>query len=102
MNSKPAWKAQGKSDADEIMLSAVSSLKAQLLPRISIGNCCSNFHAMLNDFLSEDCGAASSNEFLCLQEYEDPRLKVCCGWHHECKRRKQAYFANLTSNKVEQ
>lgn len=78
------------SDADSIMLSAISSLKAQLLPRMSIGNCCSNFHTLLNDFLSEGCGAASSNIFLCLQEYEDPRLRVCCGWHKKCMAEKIA------------
>jgi hypothetical protein len=66
------------------MLSAISSLKAQLLPRITIGNCCSNFHTLLNDFLSEGCGAASDNTFLCLQENEDPILRVCCGWHKKC------------------
>lgn len=77
------------SDADSIMLSAMSSLKAQLLPRITIGNCCSNFHTLLNDFLSEGCGAASDNKFLCLQEYEDPRLRVCCGWHKKCIADKQ-------------
>ena len=77
------------SDADSIMLSAMSSLKAQLLPRITIGNCCSNFHTMLNDFLSEGCGAASDNKFLCLQEFEDPRLRVCCGWHKKCIQEKK-------------
>jgi hypothetical protein len=71
------------------MLSAMSSLKAQLLPRITIGNCCSNFHALLNDFLSEGCGAASDNTFLCLQEYEVPELRVCCGWHRQCIAEKQ-------------
>jgi hypothetical protein len=77
------------------MLSAMSSLKAQLLPRITIGNCCSNFHALLNDFLSEGCGAASENRFLCLQEYEDPALRVCCGWHKQCIAAKQKLL-NMT------
>lgn len=88
------WSSKGESDADEVMLSAVSSLKAQLLPRVSIGNCCSNFHVMLNDFLSEGCGAASDNTFMCLQEYDDPLLHVCCGWHHECMEKKKALLLN--------
>ena len=78
------------------MLSAMSSLKAQLLPRVTIGNCCSNFHIMLNDFLSEGCGAASDNTFLCLQEYDDPLLRVCCGWHNDCKAKKKQFLVNLT------
>jgi len=86
-----------ESDPDANMLSSMSSLKAQLLPRISIGNCCSNFHAMLNDFLLEGCGAASDNTFVCLQEYDDPLHRVCCGWHKECKARRDAYKAELQS-----
>jgi hypothetical protein len=76
-------------DADEMMLSSMSSLKMQLVPRVSVGNCCSNFHVLLNDFLIEGCGAASDNTFLCLQEYHDPLLKVCCGWHTDCMAQKK-------------
>jgi hypothetical protein len=77
------------------MLSAVSSLMLQLYPRISIGNCCSNFHTLLNDFLSDGCGAASDNTFVCLQEYKDPRLRVCCGWFKDCKAGRQAEIKKL-------
>jgi hypothetical protein len=81
---------EDRMDADEVMLSAISSLQAQLVPRATVGNCCSNFHALLNDFLMEGCGAASENTYLCLQEYEeDPALRVCCGWHHDCKEAKR-------------
>jgi len=82
--------------ADDAMISSLSSFKTQLLPRMSIGNCCSNFHTMLNDFLMEGCGAAPDNTFYCLQEYEDnPLLQVCCGWHHDCKERKKELRAEL-------
>jgi hypothetical protein len=83
--------------ADESMLSAVTSLKFQLLPRVSLGNCCSNFHVLLNDFLVEGLGAASENSFKCLQEFKDPRLKICCGWHHECKKKRAAQLAVLAN-----
>jgi hypothetical protein len=83
--------------ADDAMLSSMSSFKSQLMPRLSIGNCCSNFHALLNDFLMEGCGAASDNSFFCLQEYEDPLLRVCCGWHHDCKAKKKEYIENLNA-----
>lgn len=83
--------------ASDAMLSSMSSFKAQLMPRVSVGNCCSNFHALLNDFLMEGCGAASENTFLCLQEYEDPLLRVCCGWHHDCKKEKEAYITKLNA-----
>jgi hypothetical protein len=83
--------------ADESMLSAVTSLKFQLLPRVSLGNCCSNFHVLLNDFLVEGLGAASENTFKCLQEFEDPRLKICCGWHHKCKRVRAEALAVLAN-----
>jgi hypothetical protein len=80
------------------MTAALSSLKAQLLPRVSIGNCCSNFHVLLNDFLSEGCGAASQNTFHCIQESEDPLLVVCCGWHKDCQMRKQQLRLELFGN----
>lgn len=44
--------------ADESMLSAVTSLKFQLLPAVSLGDCCSNFHVLLKYFLMEGLGAA--------------------------------------------
>jgi hypothetical protein len=83
--------------ADESMLSAVTSLKFQLLPRVSLGNCCSNFHVLLGDFLMEGLGAASDNTFKCLQEFEDPRLKVCCGWHKQCKKDRAQALAVLAN-----
>lgn len=87
-------------DADTIMISALSSLKAQLLPRLSIGNCCSNFHILLNDFLFEGCGAASFNTFHCIQETEDPLLKVCCGWHRDCQERKKELLLQMNATNI--
>ena len=46
---------------------------------------------MLHDLLLEGCGAASDNTFLCLQENENPLLRVCCGWEKQCIARKEAY-----------
>lgn len=83
--------------ADDAMLSAVSSFQLQLLARTSVGNCCSHFHHLLNDFLMEGCGAAHANQFMCLQESDDPLLHVCCAWHKECKRAKA--LQKLSPNK---
>jgi hypothetical protein len=84
--------------ADDAMLDAMSSLKLQLLPRISMGNCCSNFHILIADFLMEGCGVASDNTFKCLQENEDPRFIVCCQWHKNCPAERQELLdsRNLT------
>lgn len=65
---------------DEIMLSAMSSLKAQLMAKFTVGNCCSNFHLLLFDFLQDGCGAAKDNIGQCLQDNEDPEFRVCCMW----------------------
>jgi hypothetical protein len=83
--------------ADDSMLSAVTSLKFQLLPRVTLGNCCSNFHVLLNDFLVEGLGAARENSFKCFQEFDDPRLKICCGWHKKCKKEKAEALAALAN-----
>jgi hypothetical protein len=88
--------------ADDAMLSSLSSFKAQMLPRVSIGNCCSNFHVLLNDFLMEGGGAARDNTFVCLQESEDLALRVCCGWHHDCKVGKKKYLEELQLAKTTQ
>ena len=108
LSSLPVWQNRGMgmaADPDANMLSSMSSLKAQLLPRLSIGNCCSNFHTLLSDFLVEGCGAASDNAFTCLQEYDgDPLLRVCCSWHKECRTNKKAkhaaWLVNSTTLKV--
>jgi len=56
---------------------------------------------MLNDFLAEGCGAARENFFMCLQEYDhDPLLRVCCGWHKECRAKKELYREQILANKT--
>jgi hypothetical protein len=69
---------KGTYDADTIMMSVLSTIKAQLYPRVTLGNCCSSFHQMVNDFLMEGCGAATRNTFRCLQDSDDPLLVPCC------------------------
>jgi hypothetical protein len=85
----------GKSSfsADEAMLSAMSSIRHQLLARVTVGNCCSNFHVLLADLLASGCGAARRNTFHCLQEHPDPRYRVCCGWFRNCKEDKRREIA---------
>jgi hypothetical protein len=75
--------------ADEALLSAVSSLQYQLSARVTIGNCCSNFHVLLADLLAAGCGAAANHTFHCLQEHDDPHYRVCCGWFRNCKEEKR-------------
>jgi hypothetical protein len=67
-------------DMDEVMLSGISSLKAQLHARYLIGNCCSNFHNVLMDFLRGGCGAAKEQVARCMQDHEDPNFRLCCQW----------------------
>jgi hypothetical protein len=66
--------------ADDVMLSVMSSLKLQLMTRVTLGNCCSNFHVMLKDLLFEGCGSTTTNTFQCLQDHANPRYRVCCAW----------------------
>jgi hypothetical protein len=75
--------------ADEAMLSAMSTLQFQLLPKVTAANCCSNFHVLLADLLAAGCGAASEHALHCLQEHFDPHYQVCCGWFPRCKEKKQ-------------
>jgi hypothetical protein len=76
--------------ADKAMLSALSSLKAQLGTSVTVGNCCSNFHLLLSDLMSEGCGARRDSKFQCLQDHDDPEFRICCGWDKstECRARR--------------
>lgn len=77
--------------ADQAMLSAIASLKLQLLTRTTIGNCCSNFHLLLKDLLDLGCGATVENTFQCLQDHENLAYRVCCAWDKSavCQARRQ-------------
>jgi hypothetical protein len=76
---------------EDIMLSMVSSIQIQLSAGYSIGNCCSNFHLLLFDFLRDGCGAATNSWNQCLQENENPDFQVCCAWTSSevCKAKQQ-------------
>lgn len=52
---------------------------------------------MMSDFLTEGLGAASENSLKCLQEFEDPELKICCGWWSECKAERALALAALAN-----
>ena len=76
--------------ADDIMLSTMTSLNMQLMAAHTVGNCCSNFHKLMIEFLSHGCGAAPRNKFDCLQDNENPEFRLCCQWsrNKECKVRR--------------
>ena len=76
-------------DADEIMMSVLSTVKAQLFTQVTVANCCSGLHQILNDFLSEGCGAVAENTYQCLQDTDDPLLVPCCGYNDECVKKKK-------------
>lgn len=75
--------------ADDVMLSTMTSLKMQLMTESTVGNCCSNFHKVMLEFLQNGCGAAKRNHFECLQDNENPEFRVCCEWSTspECKQK---------------
>jgi len=83
---------------DEVMLSAVSTLKFQLLPAVTVGNCCSNFHILLLQLLAAGCGAAYKNHFHCMQDNEDPSLRMCCLWKKDCVEKKKLAIEEYHNN----
>lgn len=90
--------ADASVNPDASLLSAVTSLRFQLLARVTLGNCCSNFHTLLGDLLGAGCGAASTNEFHCFQEMNDPSLRICCGWFKDCQEKKLRAMADRQMN----
>lgn len=83
--------------ADDIMLSTMTSLNMQLMAAYTVGNCCSNFHKLMLEFLSRGCGAAPRNKFECLQENKNPEFRLCCQWssNQECKD-KRSFLASVS------
>jgi len=81
---------------DEVMLSAVSSLKFQLLPSATVGNCCSNFHILLHQLFRAGCGATPTHHFHCMQDNADPALRMCCVWQKDCIEKKKLEMAALS------
>lgn len=81
------------STADEMMLSALSSLRAQLQTEVTLGNCCSNFHLLLKDLIDQGCGATETSHFQCLQDHEDLAYHICCSWDQSprCQMRRQRH-----------
>ena len=87
---------------DNIMLSAISSLKLQLHAHYTIGNCGSNLHLLLFDFLKEGCGATQQQQIVqCLQDDEDPKFRLCCEWSksEECIAKKNNNTKDNKDNK---
>lgn len=87
-------------DADSIMLSAISTLQFQLLARMTVANCCSSFHILIGLLLEGGCGAARHNDFYCMQENREERLRMCCHWQPGCiaKMKQTAVSGAATKN----
>eukprot|EP00536_Pseudo-nitzschia_multiseries_P001583 jgi/Psemu1/300844/fgenesh1_kg.20_\ len=98
---------------EEVLLSALASLKIQLYAKYTVGNCCSNHHLLLFDFLKEGCGAGDMDHVAtCMQDHEDARFRICCGWtkteecvakrlERETLRLRNATVTPLVSGKIE-
>lgn len=89
----------GNVTADDAMVSALSSLKAQLRTGFTLGNCCSNFHLLLKDLLNVGCGASTENTFQCLQDHKNDRYRICCAWDKSarCLSRRSGTWLNGTA-----
>jgi hypothetical protein len=72
---------RGQVDADTAMIASLATLKLQMIPRMTLGNCCSGFHQLIYFFRNGGLGTSDALEspvFRCLQEMENPHHRVCC------------------------
>jgi hypothetical protein len=88
INDRDVQPGTGKSTryydrADAIVISSLVVIKLQLFSNVLVGNCCSNFHKLLFELVSEGCGADPHVVSECLNGIEDPRFLICCGWTKE-------------------
>lgn len=89
--------------ADEIMLSTMMALKMQLLGASTVGNCCSNFHKMMQMYNGRGCGSVRKNSFKCLEEMENPDHRVCCQWSRGafCRKKRVEFRKEEEARKAE-
>eukprot|EP00977_Amphora_coffeiformis_P002669 scaffold516_cov175-Amphora_coffeaeformis.AAC.8 len=62
--------------ADQVMLSALSSLRAQLSHRFVLGNCCSNFHRLMQILVRNGCTTDWDSKFVCLQDHPNESFRL--------------------------
>jgi hypothetical protein len=82
---RPTSSPSSNNTMDQNMIEALSSIQVQLLAKYTIGNCCSNFHHLLFDFLNAGCGkvpvlthGGGGGGAECLQANENPEFQLCC------------------------
>jgi hypothetical protein len=93
---KSNFQVLNDTEADnKLLVSTISTLKFQLLARATVGNCCSNFHQMISDFMVAGCGYAYKNDYYCMQDVGDWDLMVCCAWSPYCKEGRRDHKAKL-------
>lgn len=67
----------------DVIPAAVSSIQAQFRTSFVLGNCCSNFHLLMKDFIDIGCGVAE--HFQCLQTHSNEAFRICCSWDKDCQ-----------------
>lgn len=65
-----------RTTADRVMLSALSSVRAQLSHRVVLGNCCSNFHRLIQIMVRNGCTRDWDSRFVCLQHHPDELYRL--------------------------
>lgn len=67
--------------SDDIMLSVLSSIRAQFSHRVVLGNCCSNFHKIMQELIVHGgCSSRWDSQFVCLQHHPNESFQLCCAW----------------------
>jgi hypothetical protein len=79
------------------MHQAYRGIQEQLLPAITVANCCHDQNRLINDFLMEGMGMAPTHTFRCLQDLVDPVLRVCCADDMRCIQSKTVGIADSKS-----
>ncbi|KAG7357533.1 hypothetical protein IV203_002221 [Nitzschia inconspicua] len=64
--------------ADFVIVSSLLAIKMQLQAKHLIGNCCSNFHMLMVDFIRSSAGVVPNATFECLRDNEEQRFRMCC------------------------
>ena len=62
---------------DQVMLSSLSSLRAQLSHRLLMLNCCSNFHYLMHMLAESGCGQRWDTEVVCLKDHPVEDFRLC-------------------------
>lgn len=80
MQGSGVREGMGDASMEAVHFSSIVAIKLQLHSTLTFGNCCSNWHNVVFDFINSGCSYHAEGYSLCFQEDSNPKFHMCCNW----------------------